>query len=452
MLTPHSPSPAIVYKVNGSYANAIEFLIHLCLCGLMISIPISKGGASTFMGILVGLSIIKLFISNISIKELITSHSSTAIFSLIYIPYLISILYSDNQSEAWKFIYKHNHFVFIPLIVLVNRVHFSTYFERYVSLLIVSTCFAGLLTIFLYLLPEQKTIELVEANSYLGLKPYEKLSKREAFGVYSPFLVRLQFGNIIALSSLACCWLITRKSYRYLGIFSLITLISTALILGSRGSQLGMVAGLGIWLAGVLLIFIYPILKRRIGKRIAIILSISSFLLLIGIFPILAYQYVPAIKQRYGQLMWELSLFSKDQYDQYDYIYFTSLRRIVAWNNGWELIKQSPIWGTGVGDYKQELRKIYESDEWIFPVNNHNAFIFFWGSCGIIGILTFLGLLIYWTYDVIKNGDKWVIIWGVSTIFCYLIIFTLDVGIFSQVDRMTFVLMMAFPAIKSSDL
>jgi len=68
--------------------------------------------------------------------------------------------------------------------------------------------------------------------------------------------------------------------------------------------------------------------------------------------------------------------------------------RRAAWACGWELFKQHPIVGVGLGDKKIELFKVYEQKHFQFAIqtnkNVHNNYLDILYSLGIIGLLLFL--------------------------------------------------------------
>ena len=68
--------------------------------------------------------------------------------------------------------------------------------------------------------------------------------------------------------------------------------------------------------------------------------------------------------------------------------------RLAAWRCGWELFKENPIMGVGIGDKYEALIKKYEEKDFQFAIktkkNVHNNYLDILYSMGIIGLVVFL--------------------------------------------------------------
>lgn len=87
----------------------------------------------------------------------------------------------------------------------------------------------------------------------------------------------------------------------------------------------------------------------------------------------------------------------------------SALSRIVLWESGIKAIKQSPLWGLGLGGYAKAYRNLI-SDQTL-PNHNfpHNIFLNLWVETGIIGLISFtgiIGLIIYLGLKDRKNTLK----------------------------------------------
>ncbi len=71
----------------------------------------------------------------------------------------------------------------------------------------------------------------------------------------------------------------------------------------------------------------------------------------------------------------------------------SALSRIVLWESGIKAIKQSPLFGLGLGGYAKEYRSLI-SDQTL-PDHNfpHNIFLDLWVETGVIGLIGFIGLI-----------------------------------------------------------
>ena len=85
--------------------------------------------------------------------------------------------------------------------------------------------------------------------------------------------------------------------------------------------------------------------------------------------------------------------------------------RLAAWQCGWQLFKEHPLTGVGLGDKKDELFNVYEQKQFHFAIetnkNVHNNYLDILYSLGIIGLLVFLaGWVIFPAIQFFSNNDN----------------------------------------------
>ena len=65
--------------------------------------------------------------------------------------------------------------------------------------------------------------------------------------------------------------------------------------------------------------------------------------------------------------------------------------RVLIWKSVKEIVLANPILGSGTGDIKNELVKIYKRENYIYIIdkqlNAHNQFLQSWGALGVLGLL-----------------------------------------------------------------
>ena len=139
--------------------------------------------------------------------------------------------------------------------------------------------------------------------------------------------------------------------------------------------------------------FHYIFSRKRIMEGIALVMGLFLAGFLIG-------KFFPATLNRYKELT-----FSKFNYentgpeshfnvkataDQWNGANF----RLAAWNCGWEVFKENPLSGTGIGDKEVALRKKYAEKNFHFALktdkNVHNNYLDLLFSLGIVGLMIFL--------------------------------------------------------------
>ena len=84
--------------------------------------------------------------------------------------------------------------------------------------------------------------------------------------------------------------------------------------------------------------------------------------------------------------------------------------RLAAWQCGWQLFKEQPLVGVGLGDKRDELLRVYAQKEFHFAINTkknvHNNYLDILYSTGVAGLLLFLtGWLVFPFITVIKQRD-----------------------------------------------
>ncbi|MEO6189264.1 MAG: O-antigen ligase family protein [Saprospiraceae bacterium] len=110
--------------------------------------------------------------------------------------------------------------------------------------------------------------------------------------------------------------------------------------------------------------------------------------LIMGMLPLMIY-LVPSLQLKYYHLLWQIGEWSRGKFRWY-----SDIERWQSIQFGWELIKENPLFGTGIGDIQDSMSKIYLSQLNSTDVKlPHNQFIFSWASSGIISLLILLKLL-----------------------------------------------------------
>ena len=416
----------------------IEQLSHLSWISLMISLPISKGVASVALTALIVLGIAKLFTPQKPSNKF--NYRPIWVLYSLFFAYIIGCFYSTDIKQAVTFLYRANGLWMSPLAVMLHTQLIATHYRIYLKALIAGTIWACLVTLLLYAMPESRVIYYIEQSNGI-LSPYSNTANRLSFGLYSPFIDRLQFGNLIGISILAVVWLggkiEARKQYIY-AFCSLVILCITHLFLGARAAQLGTLLGLALLTSAVLVQRIQQQLKNKVSKAF-VVLATAIFVLLLTLFlTYMAYHFVEPVQMRYHQLQWEMDMFLNHDFKPASYEHFTSLRRIVSWINSWTLIKQYPIMGVGTGDYYTELNRIYAADNLTLPLNSHSQYLQIWATVGLWGLLTFIASLLYWLYTLHQRADRWLFCFGGSILLLYGLVFLFDAVLLRQIDNMTF--------------
>ena len=83
--------------------------------------------------------------------------------------------------------------------------------------------------------------------------------------------------------------------------------------------------------------------------------------------------------------------------------------RADRWNAAWDLIKQSPVIGTGTGSEIPLLRNIYFERKmygsYLLSLNAHNQYLSFTINSGIVGLAIYLATIVWGFWQSIKKKD-----------------------------------------------
>jgi O-antigen ligase len=123
--------------------------------------------------------------------------------------------------------------------------------------------------------------------------------------------------------------------------------------------------------------------KNKIPFLVAALLLIAS--------PFVAYKFVPSFKSKINYMLWDLRMYSEGTGENY-----SDSGRIRSIKVGWELAKESPVFGVGFGDVREKCRLKYienygHQSQSLFP---HNQYLTIFLASGIFGLLLFLFALI----------------------------------------------------------
>ena len=404
----------------------------------------------------------------------------------LFIALGISLVYSSDWAKGVDILFSRIEFLAIPFIFLVNQSAIKEQFIGYIKLLIEATTIAAFITFILFLLPTEITKNI--ADTVPLLKDYVVHEKELAFGVYSPFTERLQFSYLIGMVIFLQFWLFfkdfrigeisnasspqpppeeeredaikgsiiqngvfIKKENSLLPLIKISILFLTLLILGARGAQLSFLVASIIWIIGGYFHFIYPIISKKVNAFLAytfLILGLTFFLIIV---PFLAYQKIPAVKIRYDQMRWEIGTFQDGTYTNYEYIHFTSIRRLLSWKNSWSIIQENPILGVGIGDYQAAMKMEYAKDNLGFPVNTQSQFLYYWAVAGLLGLFGFLVMLLLFGISFIRQQDFALKLLSLSFLIFYFVIFLFDAPLNFQVGAMTFLTVFCLLSIRITE-
>lgn len=380
------------------------------------------------------------------LKPSVLKYKAVAALTFIFGILLLGMLYTEDLQNGYKILKSEHRFLVIPLLFLAHARLLQDNFKKLTLAFILATTAACAFTVLLYFLPEETVRSL--ANSTKLLIDYPNNIDRTSFGLYTPFIDRIQFSSLTAVAIISSLFLGLLGYQRKILWAALPLLLYTMLILGGRGAQLALFVALLVYAAAVSTGFLAPKLDKRWGKvKSRAFLLVTGLLLFIGL-PYLSYKTLTPIQNRFQQTEWEISTLDDGEYKEFEYEHFTTLRRLVSMKNMWEVVKQNPLIGVGTGDYKTEIAKAYAQNNPEFEVNNHSQYLLFWAMAGIFGLLVFLGVLLHWLLSLRPNRQLY--FYGLAILVFYLVNMLPDSVLATQVDSMLFCTMLSLIGLQIS--
>ena len=116
-------------------------------------------------------------------------------------------------------------------------------------------------------------------------------------------------------------------------------------------------------------------------------------LLLIVLLPFLSYRFVPAFRQKFNYMRWDLQQYFSGKED----LPSSDSDRLRSLELGWELAKEHPWLGVGAGDLRQEMRAKYalRYAGKVEPKMPHSQWLTYLAGTGLLGLSLFLFSFFY---------------------------------------------------------
>lgn len=207
-------------------------------------------------------------------------------------------------------------------------------------------------------------------------------------------VIYVRYSLFIAFACLAAIYLFLEDFFwkfkweKYLIGFIALFLFGAVHLLAVRSGILGLYVAFTFW-------SVYFILKKqKYGLG-------AGLLLIVFLAPFLSYKFVPSFKKKIDYMLYDLDQFRKGDKTQMP----SDFVRLVTLQLGFEVFQESPVMGSGIGDLRDEMNKLYARDypmldkpRWYLP---HNQFMFVLTAYGVVGLLWFL-LALFW--PILQNG------------------------------------------------
>jgi len=281
-------------------------------------------------------------------------------FYALFFLFALSLLWSDNKIEGLKLLKKEIFYLALPIFIsLMKKEEIKNYIKSFLFAMFISEIFSYL--IFFKIIPPILNATVYDPIPFMG--PSGHIS-------YNPMLVLSIYLLIYFLFN-------TKQNpfFKIVSIFFILTMTINLFITGGRAGQV----------AFFLMVFVIAMQFFKFNLK-------TFFLTLITVTTIffISYNSSKIFYDRVNLAISNIKDFKKNQN--------TSVgRRLATWQNSLRIIKDSPILGTGAGDYKkimQDYSNKYTPKLKILP-QPHNMYLFAWVHSGIFAFISLLLIFIF---------------------------------------------------------
>ena len=293
---------------------------------------------------------------------------------VFFLMILLSAVFSENGKEALRFIDPRTPLLYFPLTIGVLPLDAKFRHKVLVSFAIITTAISFFC---------------------LGWNVYQAIVQNNTALLYNDSLTHVIGHQSIYISLLVNISIFIfareiffyRSKYKSLMVVAIIFLLGISYLLASR-TMMGL-------LFIITVIFIIYFITKRKKYLEGMVLFIA---LIIGVF--MVNKFIPQTFNRFKELTYTRFDYKNQGAESHYNMEVTADQwnganfRLAAWACGWELFKENPFTGVGIGDKYDALIKKYEEKDFQFAIqtkkNVHNNYLDILYSMGIIGFVVFL--------------------------------------------------------------
>ncbi len=338
------------------------------------TMPLSRAAISFFGILFIVLYIIE---GNFREKFLFIKNSSALKGILFFILFeSLTFFYSQDQAQAVKVL--QDYFFWLPVLALSYKIK-----KEHIQPIITSFLFGMFVS------------EILAYIIFFDIYPFNGRTPDYP----SPFMFHIDYSVFLAFTSILLLNRLFSKAYTNKEKFFILIFFSTVTL------NLMISVGRTGQLAYLIALFVLSILHYRISFKSLFVFMSISFLLFFS-----AYKILPIFENRVNMAKSDLVQLSHSNFN-------TSWGlRAAFWIITYDALKENPLFGVGIGDYKLEAARIVKervpntinfsqaTKEWITDNHYHNQYLMILVQSGIVGF--FLMFFMFYTLFQMKIEDK----------------------------------------------
>ena len=371
------------------YDSQIDRVYQYLLIGSVFLLPLTVLGNNIFIWSIV---LIWLFSGNYINKTKELMENKLALASIVFFSvHILGLLWTENIGWGVEMTRKMLPFLFVlPIFLTISRKENISY---YVYAFLIAIGISEILSYVVW-------FELVEPFGSATILEPTPVMGHISYNPFLAFAIYLTLNKLLFEKPMS-------PSLRTILTFFAISMTFNMFITGGRAGQVMFFASL------VVLSFQF---FRDSQIKATIISAIIIFVIGFG-----GYNYSPLFKNRIQQISYDLALFTTNQN--------TSIgHRIIFTRNTIEVIKSSPFFGVGTGDFPAEYSKInsVNSPAVKSTVQPHNMYLFVQAQLGLVGLLAFLWIFYVQFQLAVSSKIQFIHHTGVALPLLFLIIMLSD--------------------------
>lgn len=350
------------------------FLLSVFIFTIILFFPSQQALNFIATAIILGTS---LFYNSFSEKkELFKKRIYISLMLLFSLLIFISVLMSHDQNRAFRYLDPRLPLLYFPLTIGLIRLENDIRTKALVGMAIIITAISSIC---------------------LGYGIYRSFTLHNTAYLYNDALTEpitgiqsIYVSMLVNIAIYIFTWFLVYKSsarYKPALVLTLLLLFVISFLLASRNLMVVL------YLSMLIFAFYYILKRKKYLEGFALVMA-----LVIGGF--LVVKFSPKTLNRFKELA-----YTKFNYEQtgpeshYDMAVDSTQwnganTRLAIWQCGWQLFKQHPLLGVGLGDKKNRLMEVYKEKNFHFAIrtqkNLHSNYLDILVSLGIIGLILFL--------------------------------------------------------------
>ncbi|MFT7297776.1 MAG: O-antigen ligase [Sphingobacteriales bacterium] len=321
---------------------------------------------------------------------------------ILFLICLLGLLYSSNQTEAFKDLGVKLPLLLVPLIFgsskVVSRAQLGVIMKVFIGACLVA-CFYCLFMAGYYNVQEGYTLSYFLGRIFgdtpmLGEYAYFNYEHFTYHYFSTPLKFQpIYFSLFLTLAAYFSIWLawenkrVGNSEFTKRGIILFVFFFVIIMLLSSRSQSMVFIFTSVLW----------AIVWAIKNKKLILGLSVGGMVVLFGMMMIM---FNPINKSRFTEMV-----DMENTYEETEWM-GRSLR-LQKWLYALELIKENPVIGVGVGDAPDELMRIYAKNDFHIGLkkkfNSHNEYLQFAIHSGVLGLLFLLFSLAYPAWVGLKS-------------------------------------------------